>query len=276
MKDTSPLLYALVRDLGCLNPLKIISEPRKTKRRFHRVLNVLVDATLVSPAKCDEITAEFSDFVENVSSNSSFSQESGTQRLDHLFFKSMADYTNLWNVVQMVLLLSHGQATVERGFSINKQVVEVNQYADSLVARRRIKDHVQYVGGLQSVVINEELITEGYQARRRYHENLEQKKVDIEKQKNAQKRKPIEAEIEIFSKRKRQLEIDCQTLSSDSVKALEKAEMVGNLSFLAKGNALRRSAKEKSVELEKVCQDLQHKENLLCSTLISGVTNLGN
>jgi len=30
-------------------------------------------------------------------------------------------YSKLWNVVRMLLVLSHGQAAVERGFSINKQ-----------------------------------------------------------------------------------------------------------------------------------------------------------
>ena len=32
-------------------------------------------------------------------------------------------YSKLWNVVRMLLVLSHGQAAVERGFSINKQVI---------------------------------------------------------------------------------------------------------------------------------------------------------
>jgi len=30
-------------------------------------------------------------------------------------------YNKLWNVVRMLLVLSHGQAAVERGISINKQ-----------------------------------------------------------------------------------------------------------------------------------------------------------
>jgi len=32
-------------------------------------------------------------------------------------------YSKLWNVVRMLLVLSHCQAAVERGFSINKQVI---------------------------------------------------------------------------------------------------------------------------------------------------------
>ena len=47
-----------------------------------------------------------------------------------------------WPVVQKLLVLSHEQATVERGFSINKEVVVENQTLQSLVARRIVKDHI--------------------------------------------------------------------------------------------------------------------------------------
>ena len=42
----------------------------------------------------------------------------------------------------MVLALSHGQAAVERSFSINKSVVDVNMKEESIVARKTIKDHM--------------------------------------------------------------------------------------------------------------------------------------
>ena len=44
--------------------------------------------------------------------------------------------------VLKLLLLSHGQATVERGFSVNKEMIVENQQEQSLVARRVIKDHI--------------------------------------------------------------------------------------------------------------------------------------
>jgi len=48
----------------------------------------------------------------------------------------------LWNVVRMLLVLSHGQAAVERGFSINKQAEEVHLQAETFVAKRIICDHM--------------------------------------------------------------------------------------------------------------------------------------
>ena len=45
-------------------------------------------------------------------------------RVDILMHETMAGkdiYSELWNVVRMLLVLSHGQAAVERCISINKQ-----------------------------------------------------------------------------------------------------------------------------------------------------------
>jgi len=38
-----------------------------------------------------------------------------------------ANYPKAWSVCELVLLLSHGQASVERGFSVNKELVVENQ-----------------------------------------------------------------------------------------------------------------------------------------------------
>ena len=62
-----------------------------------------------------------------------------------LFFHEQMStcHKKAWPVVKMVLVLSHGQATVERGFSINKEEIVENQHVESLVAQSIIKDHIQ-------------------------------------------------------------------------------------------------------------------------------------
>ena len=75
-----------------------------------------------------------------------------------------------------MLLISHGQATVERGFSANKQAIEVNQSETSLVSRRTIKDHIDFVGGLKNVVVPEPMIKSCSQARQRYLAHQREKK----------------------------------------------------------------------------------------------------
>jgi len=73
-------------------------------------------------------------------------------------------YKKAWPV-KMLLMLSHGQATVERGFSINKEVVVENQHVESLVAQRLIKDHIHVVKGVGNVDISRSMIVSVRDAR---------------------------------------------------------------------------------------------------------------
>jgi len=69
-------------------------------------------------------------------------------RVDIMMHESMAGkdmYSKLWNIVRMLIVLSHGQAAVQRGFSINKQAEEVHLQDETFVAMRIICDHVRYV-----------------------------------------------------------------------------------------------------------------------------------
>ena len=75
----------------------------------------------------DGILNEFSTFLENVvkKSISSFQNfDPKNQELDKFFSQYFQDgeYFKLWEVMKMLLVLSHGQAAIERGFSVNKAI----------------------------------------------------------------------------------------------------------------------------------------------------------
>ena len=44
----------------------------------------------------------------------------------------------------MIFTLSHGQATVERGFSVNKDIIATNMLQRTIVAQLKICDGVKY------------------------------------------------------------------------------------------------------------------------------------
>ena len=97
-------------------------------------------------------------------------------RLDTLYYDALGQekkYLKVCEVVRKLLLLSHGHATVERSFSVNKDVSEHN-----LVARHIVKDHV---GGLRGVVITKELLNSAQCGLQRYHAYLEERKTEKEK-----------------------------------------------------------------------------------------------
>ena len=83
----------------------------------------------------------------------------------------------MWAVVKIILLLSHGQATVERGFSVNKEVESYNLREDTFSARRIICDHVNAVGDIFNVdVANKQLQLSASGARQKYLAHLEEQR----------------------------------------------------------------------------------------------------
>lgn len=60
---------------------------------------------------------------------------------------------NLKKIFQLLLPLSHGNATLERGFSINEDVIAENLKEDSIVAQRIVYDIVMDAGGVDEFVL---------------------------------------------------------------------------------------------------------------------------
>ena len=122
----------------------------------------------------------------------------------HLLQNRMAIcYPTVCLVVEMALLLSHGQATIERGFFINKELVVENQQEQSLVARRVIKDHILHVKGVMNINITCAMVVAARSARSKYTHYLTQKKQQQEKEKQDKKRKAeTDAVRELEDKRK--------------------------------------------------------------------------
>ena len=64
--------------------------------------------------------------------------------LDDFFskFVNIKLFKNLVKVVKLVFTFSHRQASVERGFSINKSIFETNMKEESIVARNLSRGHM--------------------------------------------------------------------------------------------------------------------------------------
>ena len=90
-----------------------------------RILEILVEAHRLKSAECDEVMYQFGQFLDYSAGESDFEDfdpSEPTSRVDKLLYEHMAGNKQLakvWNVVKLLLLMSHGQATVESGFSVN-------------------------------------------------------------------------------------------------------------------------------------------------------------
>jgi predicted DNA-binding protein YlxM (UPF0122 family) len=90
-----------------------------------------------------------------------------------------------------MLLLSHEQASVERRFSVNKEVSVEHLAETSLIAQRTIVDHISSVGGFLKVDYCNGLLLSTSSARSKYYQYLDDKKAE-KKTRNIRKRKVID------------------------------------------------------------------------------------
>ena len=115
---------------------------------------------------------------------------SGKERLDNFFFQvvTFTIAAKLKSILKLVLVLSHGQASIERGFNLNETILKVNMNEKSVIAREIIIDHMQKNNlNPTSITITKKLIMSVKAARQKYQDALEEeKKNEKEKEQNDQ------------------------------------------------------------------------------------------
>ena len=190
MLEKCPVPYSLVRHLSCLNAVRMASNKEACSVKFKKVLRLLVNAERVKEEECDTLLQQFAMFLDGIlvfGSERFANCQSAEDRVDTLFFECMANdsYKSLFSVVKLILILSHGQATVERGFRVNKEVEVENLKEHTLVAQRIVCDHVNSVGGVLKVELSKPLLLSVKMSRQRYEKYLDQER---EKKKTEQER----------------------------------------------------------------------------------------
>ena len=117
------------------------------------------------------------------------------------------EYQDLWLTVQLLLTLSHGQATVEREFLVNKEVLTPNLQEVSLQAIRLVHSSVLAQNiKVVDFIITEALLSSCSHASNRYNMYLMEKKEEKEKTEKGRKRKALEEDLITAKKEKLKLE----------------------------------------------------------------------
>ena len=247
----APILYSLVRHLSAFDPREMtVKKLDHNKTQLKSIVRTFIEANRVSASDADDITQQYNGFIQgNVSQVSEFSGfDPALCRVDKFFHDRQANnpsYAKLWAVVKTVMLLSHGQTTVERGFSINKQVESDNLKEDTFRTRRVICDHVNAVGGIFNVdVANKQLQVSAAGARQKYLAHLEDQKKQMTQQ-ASRKRKLVSDEVEELKSKKLCLSKDIEAMRKSADDYADKAEKSRDLTYryIAKSDSLRRAAK---------------------------------
>ena len=264
-----PISYSLVRNLSSLDPKKMATDPDGCRSKFKKVISFLAASNKVREDECDMILEQYTTFLDNIPSFGSdqfktFNHSLECNRLDELLISHMSEtkYSLLLKVIRLILVLSHGQASVERGFSINIQVEVENLKEQSLVAQRLLCDHVKTVGGVSNVTINNKLLVSSAMARQKYELYLQEEREKKKSNEEMRKRKHLLDELDDLKQKQQRMNSDINSLTKSADECCEKAERTGNLTFVAKSNALR-SARDKVEDLKKVEEKLEEKIEML-------------
>ncbi|GBN02756.1 Kinesin-like protein unc-104 [Araneus ventricosus] len=177
--ERSPLKFQFTKGISCLDP-SVILNPTIADKRLSVCLEIMVSNNWITGIKADGVKESFKVFIRNPVVQKymeKFKREK--ERLDDVFFSLFEvcnSPDNLRSFVKFILILSHGSAFVERGFSINSECLIENQLEESLVALRQIYDGVVGAGGINDLVITKSMINFVKNSHNRYLEALERRK----------------------------------------------------------------------------------------------------
>jgi len=176
LKERYPLDSTVVRNAVVFNPTTIVNcRELSLVKKLKSLLQHLMLLKLIPARIANTIITQYS----------SMRDVAGTldvttlPALDEFYFDivKVPKFKELSSLLKIILSLSHGQADVERGFSLNSGVLLDNIADKSIVSKRLIKDYRLSSNKKQHTVdIGKELRSSYAKARSRYHDYLDQMK----------------------------------------------------------------------------------------------------
>ena len=175
----SPLSSPIVARSTAINPLCIFSSPKDTfcskmKTLLHHLLSLKIITSTISERALVQYTEEVYAKVKEIGVF-----DLKKERLDKFYFHSanLLLSPEIKLIIKLILVLSHEQASVERGFNTNKSVNKVNISQDSVITRKLIIDHMQKKNLTPSKIELSTLLIKSVKAsRQRYSVYLDDKR----------------------------------------------------------------------------------------------------
>ena len=124
-----------------------------------------------------------------------------------------------FEVTKIVLILPHGNAQVESGFSTNNDILVENLHESSVVAQRQVYDGIVHAGGVRNVEVTWSMVKNVNMSHFRYKDDLKRKKEERSKEEEEKPQKRLAAQkIKDLKAKKARLNLNheqdvCKTLS---------------------------------------------------------------
>lgn len=188
--ERSPLRYKLTRGATCLDPACALLV-EVGEKRLTIALEVLTEHQWLTGLEAERAHRSYVQVCSLSSTQACLKNFDRKQhRLDSLWFELCSpNHTELLSFVKLILCLSHGNAAVERGFSVNKECLVENLSEESPIAQRRVYDGVSAAGGVTKIEITSRMMQMVRGANIRWKDELQKRKQERLEAAEAEKKK---------------------------------------------------------------------------------------
>ncbi|KAH8026391.1 hypothetical protein HPB51_020375 [Rhipicephalus microplus] len=208
--ERSPLKYKLTRGASCLNSAVCAASVEAGQKQLNIALEVLIEHGRLIGLQGERASRSYVQVCSNSTAQVRFRKfDRARERLEKLWVELCASsHEELLLFVKIVLCLSHGNSSVERGFSVNKECLVENMKEESLVAQRLVYDEVSAAGGVAEVDVTDKMIDMVRSSNIKWKEDLERKKKERLDVLDAERKKKRTAALvkELESKKQKLME----------------------------------------------------------------------
>ena len=256
LTEKSSMHFCVVKNASVFDPALLVSlDSTGLRCSMKNLLTHLVSLKIISATLAEKALLQYLDLLaainqQDLEKAKSFNYKDS--RLDAFYFDEMSFKmpAQLTSILKLVLIFSHGQSSVERGFNVNKDVVKVNLQEKSVISRKMIIDHMQKNNVSPSTIeITRKLARSVKAARQMYHLDLEEHKKNAKKNECNEQLKILTAEIKDVMQKKNILLEVCQKLDKEFVDIVKDAKKKNDMGLIVKANALKRKSEEKRLEI---------------------------
>ncbi|MGH0135296.1 UNVERIFIED_CONTAM: hypothetical protein FKN15_000862 [Acipenser sinensis] len=134
--------------LSSLDLVAMVTEEKSSIFKFEKLLQLLHNAKWCTTTQCDQLLSEYKHFLSQMIQHNKayfldFVHKGDSCRVDEFlgrFVSGRAEYENSWYLLKCLITLSHGQAAVERGYSVNKDMLVENLKERTLISLYLVQD----------------------------------------------------------------------------------------------------------------------------------------
>lgn len=212
MLEKSPIHLRLTKAASCIDP-HVAANSKIRKIRMESLLTILLDNNWMTSSIVDKVMREYNSLCERPNVISTLKNYNRETRVDTFWMKLLKENEclHLSKVVKVVCTLSHGNANIERGFSVNSECIVENMREELLVARRIVYDTILSIGGIYNLKVEKPLIHAARNSYSRFVEaSKEKKKQQEEKGLQMQNKRYAEMNVKELQRKKAKILEDAQ------------------------------------------------------------------